>query len=884
MREFADACAEQPGREALIAHVMLAYVRLRRQADALVLYEATRDYLATELGVDPGSELRKLHTRILRNESAAPDGGREVVGGPVPRQLPRDPTDFVGRVDDLLALDKLTAGGRTVTISAVSGMSGVGKTALATRWAHSAADRFPDGHLYLDLRGYATLPPVSTSEGLAHLIRSLAPAAPDVPADEQGAAALFRTLMAERRTLLILDNARSAEQVRPLLPGSAASVVLVTSRDTLAGLVALDGARVHNLDILKPDESYDLLAAILGTDRVEAEREAAVRLAALAGHLPLAVRILGAHLAVSPSRSIADLVAALLRASPLAEIAVDGDPRANVRAVFAQSYLALSAPQRRLFRLLGLAPGPDITTDAAAALVDGTVADVTETLRALAAAHLIDERTLGRFSTHDLVREYAYECAVAEDAPDVRSAAVDRLGNWYVDHVRAAMTVLFPAITMVAREAVHTVRFDGEADARSWLETEFTNTILMVRGPRESVAPTLRCLLLDPLRIYFRMINYSVATWLELATEGLRLAETIGEPHLLSVMHAGVGMAFDSAARYTDELEHFQRAKALAADAGWARMVDYTNVNLGITSYRLGRYEEAAEQFQEAAAEQLRANNLISAANRLGNLGLALNQLGRLTEAIDALARAADLVREHGPEFTFPGVLMNLGMCYQDAGRFDEARASIDEALGLLRVAYPDGSDTEAIAMNCQATIYRDTGRPDLALPIVQQALADLRRLGFPSAEAGLSNTLGWILCELGRTDEAWKQHEFALALAREQGGITEEAEAQLGMARILLARGDTGPAAEYAEIAHTAAVSGKLRVLEGRTMTMLAEIAAAERAAGAGPDVRARSTRHSPGNRARAGRGADPGTAGALAFRCGSGDGGGHIVVRLPL
>jgi DNA-binding SARP family transcriptional activator len=459
-------CGEAPLHEGLHARLMLALAGCGQRAAALELFAELRARLADELGIGPGAEVADAHLRILRQELPGSARGqssliresdpssdktaRAASRAPVratPAQLPADVAAFTGRAQQQDELDRLLEPGADTTavvILALAGAAGVGKTALAVHWAHRVRDHFPDGQLYVNLRGYAATPPVSPLEALAGFLRALGVPAEEVPIEPVQAAGLFRTLVAGKRMLVLLDNARSAEQVRPLLPGGSGCLVLVTSRDRLSGLVAKEGARRLILDLLTPGEAVGLLARILAKKRVGAERQAAEELAELCGLLPLALRIAAANLAGQPGQSIAGYVAGLRQGDRLVELAVDGDPQAAVRTAFDCSYAVLEPNDRRVFRLLGLMPGPEFTGAAAAPLVGMAVGQAERVLDRLAGGHLLESRAPGRFGFHDLLRRYARDRSEDEDGDGERHAAISRLYDWYLHNADAAGRLLYP--------------------------------------------------------------------------------------------------------------------------------------------------------------------------------------------------------------------------------------------------------------------------------------------------------------------------------------------------------------------------------------------------------------------------------------------------------
>jgi DNA-binding SARP family transcriptional activator len=494
--ELIGLVAEHPYQEDLRGLLMLALDRSGRQAEALRVYRDTRAVFTEQLGIEPSPSLSRLHDAILREERVSlpdlpglpgvfgPDDRVRAVpaGPPEPCELPPPPAAFTGRDEQLRLLDSLLTDGRdsAATITTIDGMAGVGKTVLALHWAHRMADRFPDGQLHLDLRGYDRAP-LRPIDALGLLLGALGQPRAQIPADLDQAAALYRSWLAGRRMLVVLDNARSVEQVRPLLPGSPGSVVLITSRDRLSGLTAREGARRITLDVLEPAETERFLALALGADRVRAEPWATAVLAAMCGYLPLALRAAAARLTGGQHTRVADLVAELRTGDRLTALAGGPDEPDPVRAALEPSYRRLPARERRLFRLLGLVPGTDFTAAAAAALAGLDPAAAESSLDQLAAAHLIEEHAPDRFRLHQLVRQYATERAELFDDATERTAAVLRLLGWYLRHARAATAVAqFEVVTPADVDAL----FDGPAEAAGWLEAEWGNLAAAVRlGP-----------------------------------------------------------------------------------------------------------------------------------------------------------------------------------------------------------------------------------------------------------------------------------------------------------------------------------------------------------------------------------------------------------------
>ncbi|MEV7941820.1 BTAD domain-containing putative transcriptional regulator [Kitasatospora sp. NPDC088264] len=462
--ELTALVVDHPLRERFTGQLMRALHGSGRAPEGLTAYRRFAERLADELGLDPGPELRALHLELLATEPvrpeaaptaaapvatppvaappmAAPPAAAPPVEAPPPAQLPPALPTFVGRGTELRVLDSLLttpatgATGAAVPVCALSGPAGVGKTTLAVDWAHRARDRFPDGQLYADLHGYSVAAPLDPHTVLARFLRALGVPGDRIPAAPDEAAALYRSLLADRRLLVVLDNARDAEQVRPLLPGAPDCRTVVTSRTRLDGLTARNGARPLVLDVLPAHQALRLLARIAGEHRTRAEPHAAAELTAACGRLPLALAITASRLAAFPGRSLADHAAELLDAEHrLSALQIDGDATSAVRAAFDLSYRSLPAEARSLLRLLALAPAVGVSSGAAAALTDTPTAAVRPVLDHLATAHLLTHEDRHRYRLNDLLRLYAAERCTAETGTAERRAALERLSSWYLHH------------------------------------------------------------------------------------------------------------------------------------------------------------------------------------------------------------------------------------------------------------------------------------------------------------------------------------------------------------------------------------------------------------------------------------------------------------------
>jgi DNA-binding SARP family transcriptional activator len=516
--ELTRVVAEHPLRERLQGQLVLALHRCGRRAEALATYRRAHRMITDELGVAPGVELRRLHQAVLADEPHLVAPGRR--GGRhhrvTPAQLPGEVTAFTGRELPLRQLDVLLpheddldgdAGSSAPGIATIVGTAGVGKTALAMRWAHRVRRRFPDGQLYVNMHGHAAGPPMRPIDALARFLSALGVPAEQVPLEVDVAAGLYRSLLADKRILVLLDNVAHSDQVRPLLPGSRGCRVLLTSRDKLGGLVARDGAVPLTLDALDPAESMTLLTRLLGTERVDAEPDAAAALTDLCGHLPLALRIAAANLTARPLHAIADHAARLAGGDRLAALEVEGDPQVAVRAAFDHSYATLPDDAALLFRLLGLVPGTEITAPAAAALAGIPTSRAARLLDRLARGHLVGEHTRDRYTLHDLLRLYAADRAARDGTLD-RRAALNRLYDHYLRGVRAAASRLHPH----ARPPVPEPTADHTADhaaahieALAWLDAELLNLMAAISHAAAHGPHDMASQLADALRGYLFM-------------------------------------------------------------------------------------------------------------------------------------------------------------------------------------------------------------------------------------------------------------------------------------------------------------------------------------------------------------------------------------------
>ncbi|MEV4510989.1 tetratricopeptide repeat protein [Dactylosporangium sp. NPDC049525] len=721
-------------------------------------------------------------------------------GRPVPAQLPADVAGFVGRTDHLGRLTKLLDNGdgpAAVVISAIAGTAGVGKTALAVHWAHQSLDRFPDGQLYVNLRGYDPDQPATAEEVLARFLTALGVPGPDIPADVAEREARYRTELAGRRMLIVLDNAATVDQVRPLLPGTASSMVLVTSRDSLAGLVAVHGARRLDLDLLSPHDAVTLLRQLIG-DRVAADPGAAAALAAQCARLPLALRV-AAELAVARDTTpLCDLVVELAdQQQRLDLLDAGGDPRAAVAAVFSWSMRHLPTAVVRTFRLLGLHPGPDVDAWAVAALTGTELPLARRALDRLARAHLVHSTGPGRYGMHDLLRAYAG--SLAADAPDTeRTAASTRLFDYYLAAAASAMVSLqltgdTASQTDPPVHATPTPEFGEPEAARRWLDTERSCLVAAAAHTATHGWPihTVRL-----SRILYRYLEGgpdidALAIHRHAHDAARQTGDLAGQAHAL----LGLGTINFHLDRLDAATEAFVGALALWRQAGdpvgEARVLN----NLGAGEARRGRYQAAAEHYEQAMALHRRAGDQDGEARVLSNLAVVEERIGRYQSAADRLERALMLYRQLGGGHGEATVRVNLGLVAQRQGRYPAAADHYQQALALFgHLGYSGG---EAWALDGLGAVHTRLDQPDQATAYHQQALAIFKKSSDRHGEARALNGLGEAALAGGRLTAALTQHTTALTASP---APDQQARAHTGLGHAHQALGDLARARQHYE------------------------------------------------------------------------------------
>ncbi|MFI6738598.1 AfsR/SARP family transcriptional regulator [Nonomuraea sp. NPDC050451] len=785
-----EATAEHPFHERLWAQLLIALHRSGRRAEALETYRSVVTLLRDELGVDPGQELVRLHSAILADDAeparALDDGHLPPAAQPLveehdsppslvrPQQLPSDLASFTGRRGELAALDALldredAHASPPIVIAAISGMGGVGKTALAVHWAHSVVDRFPDGVLYLNLRGFGPGTPVEPHAALELLLNALGVVGQRVPAETDARSALLRSVLAGRRVLMLLDNARDAAQVRPLLPGSR-SFVLVTSRNQLRGLAVREGARLMVLGEFSPGESTALLATILGPERIGAEPWAAAELARSCVHLPLALTIAAEHAMYrphSPLHSLAEEVRA--QRTRLDALVTSDDHEASVRAVLSWSYLALEPPAARMFRLLSLHPGPDVGPGAAAALAGVPVAEARRLLDVLADRSLLERPGQERHRFHDLLHAYAAEQSALTDGAAERTAAVRRLLNWYLHTATRAADLVeptrrrFPDVT--DRTPAEPPALDGPQDAPVWVEEERAGLVAAVALSAEHGWDDFTWRLAHALWRFF-LIRGHVRDWIDTHLRALDAARNTGDPRVLAETMKNLGFAYWRAGHLSEALDYHGRALVLDQESGDGWGEAKTRNHLGFIHDRAGHFAEALRQQQRSLARYREAGDLCGQGRALVGIGNAYRQLGHLSASMVHLKRALAITREIGDQWGESLALIATGFTRLTGGCGAEATRPLYRALTISR-AIGDrwGEGMALIVIGLGQLIDGEYGDPSHPLC---QALTISREIGDRWSESLALTAMGFASLASGRNAETTRYLRRALTVSHE--------------------------------------------------------------------------------------------------------------------
>jgi DNA-binding SARP family transcriptional activator/tetratricopeptide (TPR) repeat protein len=739
--ELARLNAEHPTRERLVELHMLALYREGRTADALEVYFRARTRLAEELGRDPGPALRQLHEAVLRGDAlpaddevgAAPPAGT----GVRPAQLPADLTGFAGRVEGLHSLDTLLCNASTaVVISAVAGTAGVGKTTLAVHWAHRVRHRFPDGQLYANLRGFA--PGAAASEPgevIRRFLDALGVPAKKIPADVDAQVGLYRSLLADKRVLVLLDNARDPDQVRPLLPAAAGCLALVTSRNRLTGLMTVDGARPIELDLLTAAEARQLLAARLGEDRVAAEPDAVAELIRLCARLPLALAVAAARVATGPRSSIAALVAELRDARHRLDVLTGDDTATDIRAVFSWTVRALSPAAARLFRLMGLHPGPDIAALAAASLAGIPVASVQPLLSELTRANLLSVAAPGRYAFHDLLRAYAGELAGVQEPAADRHEALRRMLDHYLHSAYPAAVLLDPHRDAIVlgppAPGVVVEELTDNASALAWFVAEH-QVLLGVVEQAANGFDWYACRLAWTLVDFFDLRGHW-DDWIRTQQIAVRAAARTGDPGDQARAYRGLGYIHVRLGRLAEAETHLRQA------LDWYARLDNRSGEASV-HLNLALVNERRERYPEALGHAQRALDLYRACGQVRGQAIALNSIGWFSAwsgdfqgALVHCRAALPLAQEAGDRREEAAIWDSLGYIHHHLGDHDEAVASYRNALDVYRDAAERFGEADTLRRLGDA--YQSVGELDAADRTWREALRILDDLAHPDAD-----------------------------------------------------------------------------------------------------------------------------------------------------
>jgi DNA-binding SARP family transcriptional activator/Tfp pilus assembly protein PilF/DNA-binding XRE family transcriptional regulator len=735
--------AAEPLHEGVAARLMVALAGAGEKAAALGLFEEIGRRLSADLGVEPGPELRAAHLRVLREEHPPPAGtAARRATDQAPAQLPVDNAAFAGRTDPLKVLDDLlTDRPTTAVICAISGTAGVGKTTLAVHWAHRVRDRFPDGQLYVNLRGFdPDGAGVEPAEAVRGFLDAFGVPAERMPADLAARVGLYRSVLSRRRVLVLLDNARDAEQVRPLLPAEPGCLALVTSRNRLASLVAVEGAHPVPLDLLDPDESRQLLGRRLGSARTGSDPGAVDAIVSRCANLPLALAIAAARAAIDPGLPMRALADELAGATEGLSALDAGDAVTRVRAVFSWSYRRLRPAAARLFRLLGRHPGPDFSASAAASLAASASSagrpDVGRQLLELVDANLLGEPRPGRFVCHDLLRAYASEQALHDETATDLRAATGRMLDHYLHTAYAAALVIGPHRDPVpppaADAAVAPEPIADRDAAMAWFGAEY---------------PVLRGLVDLAVEQGFDAHVWHLAwavedfldwrghwsDWVATLHAAVAAAERLGQRGLQARSHQNLGLTLARLGRYDDAEAHLHRALDLFDADGYRLGLAYVHHNLGMLFSRLERHHEALRHSELSLREYEAVDDPVGQASALNAIGWHHVQLGDHRMAIEHCRRALALLEATEDRYGQANTWDSIGLAHHELGELAQATRSYRRAIAYYREVGDRWG--EANTLDRLGDTHRAAGRAASARDAWRRAAETLDQIGDAAAE-----------------------------------------------------------------------------------------------------------------------------------------------------
>ncbi|WP_165960519.1 BTAD domain-containing putative transcriptional regulator [Actinocrispum wychmicini] len=842
--------ARYPEREHFWSQLMVALYRSGKRVEALAAYRRARAYLADEFGITPGAELERTHHGVLTGTlDDVGDGNADAATVPLvhitPAQLPADISDFVGRAGELAAARTTltTPSGAGAPVLVVSGMPGVGKSAFAVKLAHEIRTRFPDGQLFIDLHGYSEHTPLSPARVLSRILPALGLPSTQVPTDLEDLTNTYRSLVADRRILLVLDNAANAQQVHDLIPAAPESAVLITSRSRMPSLAALTGAHLLPLAPLSPRDSERLVRTILAAAPRPADTDIG-QIIELCGYLPLAMRV-AATAYLHSARPLPEFITELEQHDRLTALTIADDPRATVRAVFDLSYRTLSARAARLFRLLSLVPGPDFCRSCAHHVAGITPVQADLLLGELSAASLILPSRTRHYRFHDLVRLYAHDRCVTEDDPDELDAALSRLHSYYVTTADQAADALYPTWIRLPRThptIVTSELFPVVPNAAQWMGDEALNLIATIRYTAHYGPVEIAWYLSESLRPYVVTYTEHRIEALGAFEVALRAATSAGNRRAVAAMHSAFSSVYIRVRDIQRALPHLRAELGQYLELGFAQGETRARIALGDALATQGYLQDAADQIAEALriAEQhdftalqlwallnfsvveewrdqldvakkyvLSAFDLIDATSSSSTkgavhamLGMIMIRRGEFKAAIEQLLIALDCYRQSGDQHYESEALRGLGQAYSKVGN---PQASIAHASKALAVAEELGDEYDITdSLVSLAGTYHELDLTAQARSHVDSALRMCEKLDYRKAHIEALLQLASIDKADGLLDRAEAHTHRAIELAHQGELLRLRGDAEILLAWITLEKGNNDQALRHADNAFT--------------------------------------------------------------------------------